>query len=272
MIAKNYSRWLLSLGFLVMNASTIVEAREPFMKFTVIAPCNSSADRPVMLHLKGMIDGSEVIEITHEQAIWRHRHWGWPPAPVVLADVSWNPRQRPVLPNSGSTRFLHQLVDFSSAKMKVLRGRDLVALEILPAGLRLVINDTVNGAAEYELMIALRPLAAEKQVLRIVADIDGSDQLHINRHSAHWKHLHWSWPSSVKLNGVAWNPRESNVLVNRNGTAFLPRKVDLRSAQIVSQSGRDTIILEHVDDGLVVHFGDSPNGRARYEVVIALDK
>jgi hypothetical protein len=272
MIAKNYSRWLLSFGFLVLHASTIVEAREPFLNFSVITPCASDTNRPVVLHFKGIIDGSEVIEITHEQAVWRHLHWGWPPKPIVLADVSWDPRQRPVLPNRESTRFLHQLVDFSSAEMKVIKGRDLVALKILPAGLRLVINDTVNGAAEYELMIALQPLAAEKHVLRIVADIDGSDQLHINRNSAFWKHLHWSWPSSVKLNGVAWNPRESNVLVNRNGTAFLPRKVDLRSAQIVSQSGRDTIILEHVDDGLVVHFGDSPNGRARYEVVIALDK
>lgn len=228
--------------------------------------------RPVLLHLKGMIDGSQVITIDHQSARWQHLHWGWPTSPVTLADVAWTPREQPILVNDGATRYLHQLVDFSSATMRVLKGRDLVALEVGDSDLRLVINDSLNGAAEYELVIAIDPLPAGKEILRVTAEIDGTDQLLVERRGALWSHRHWSAPSSVTVNGVAWDLEQSDYLPNRKKSTFLSRKVDFGSARIVSHSGRDTVSLEQVRKGLLLHFGDSPNGRARYEVVIALER
>ena len=86
--------------------------------------------------------------------------------------------------------------------------RWIAGLEILSVGLRLVIYDSLVGAAGYELLIPLKPLPVDKHVLWFVAEIDGTDQLFVDRRGAHWTHRYWDWPSTAQLNGVNWKPQE----------------------------------------------------------------
>src|SRR4051812_30259359 len=94
--------------------------------------------------------------------------------------------------------------------------------------------------------------------LRVVAEIDGSDELHIDARGARWVHREWEWPGEVRLNEVAWDPEEAPALMNEGETRFLDGWVDFSTARITKNVGRDTAVMEHTDGGVVVYFADSP--------------
>ena len=134
----------------------------------------------------------------------------------------------------------------------------------------IAINDTPNGADLYEFQVVFRP-QPRRASLRVVAEIDGSDQLHLDAAGARWVHGQWEVPKEVRLNQVRWYPQDPPVLKNQGETRYLEGPVDFSSARLTVNEGRDTAVLEHTEKGLVVHFADNPLGRATYDVTISFD-
>ena len=108
--------------------------------------------------------------------------------------------------------------------------------------------------------------------LVFVGPIDGSDRIVITDAGARWENVHWGGPHGhVRLNGVAWAPRESRDLPNSGDTRFLPAGIDLSRARLVSWTGRDHGSIETAPGKLVLRFVDSPNGPAEYRMVVRFD-
>jgi hypothetical protein len=104
------------------------------------------------LKITAVIDGSDLLKITHREATWKHRAWTAPDR-IQLNDVSWNPRQTNVLSNTGTNRFLPAGVDFSTAKITGRKGRDVATMWADPDALWVNFADNPNGADDYELEI-----------------------------------------------------------------------------------------------------------------------
>ena len=68
------------------------------------------------LKIAAMIDGSDLLKITANEATWTNRAWNAPDV-VKLNDLSWNLRETNVWSNTGTNRFLPSGVDFSTAKI-----------------------------------------------------------------------------------------------------------------------------------------------------------
>ena len=221
----------------------------------------------IFLHFRGKIDGSERIEVTQLAAIWEHVAWSPPKEGVTLNGVAWACKDSPVLLNRGETTFLSAPVDFSSATLEILKGRDTVAIEPNATGLTVFLCDSPNGSDDYEFRVHLEP-ARQPGVLRIVAKIDGSDELHISREGAKWIHKHWKTPSEISLNGVAWNPQAALELPNSGNTTFLSEQVRFSAGKVLAREGRGVVALEACPDHIVIRFADSPNGSAVYKLTI----
>lgn len=238
----------------------------------------AGAGGDVVVKFQGQVDGTDRITIDANQATWEHVHWDMPPEPVKLNGVTWDPRENPTLKNQGETRFLPRAVDFSTAKLRRISGRDTVALETRKDAVVVHVSDTPFEAAPYEFEVVFRPKSARPEAkararsphatLKIAADIDGSDELHIDAKGARWVHHEWDWPTEVRLNDVVWKPEETPTLANTGATRFLDPAVDFATARVTKKEGRDTAVLEHTDGGVVIYFADSLLDRSPYEVVI----
>jgi len=104
------------------------------------------------LRLRARIDGSDVLHITKEGAVWEHKHWDWP-GKVVLNKTEWSPKENPTLANSGETRFLPANIDFSTAKATQKSGRDVAFVVPDEKGLTIYFADGPNGADDYDVVI-----------------------------------------------------------------------------------------------------------------------
>lgn len=112
----------------------------------------------------------------------------------------------------------------------------------------------------------------ETYSLHIVADIDGSDRMSVSPREIFWVHRHWDWPNLVKINDIEWSPRLSPTLGERAKDDLIAVPVDFSTARMEVRQGRDTAVLEKFDDHLLIHFADSPNGRATYDLTITFDR
>src|SRR6185295_9152773 len=107
---------------------------------------------------------------------------------------------------------------FDSATLEIIKARDVVALERAADGLLVHMDDTLGGPDDYEFIIRFRqshPKPVRKSTpanLKIVADIDGSDCLHLTADAARWEHFRWRFPTTVTLNDQVWNPAEDDAL------------------------------------------------------------
>lgn len=164
-----------------------------------LGPTHPAESDEVVLTFRGQIDGSEKIEITMTHAYWHHGDWSLPEEPATLNGVPWEPTKERTLENAGATRFLQQEVDFRSARLKKLRCRDTVALDARGDSLVIAINDTPNGSDLYEFQVVFRR-QPRRASLRVVAEIDGSDQLHLDAIGVRWVHGQWDAPKEVRLN------------------------------------------------------------------------
>jgi hypothetical protein len=236
----------------------------------------------IVLTFRGKIDGSDQIKITQTEATWHHTAWDMPPEPVTLNGISWDPRGQDTLKNEGKSRFLESPVDFRSARLKRIQARDIVAIEQNRDSVVIYMNDGPGGASPYEFLVIFRPrnakadvekhAGAKRATLRIVADIDGTDELHIDAQGARWVHRSWQWPSEVRLNTVVWNPEKSPALKNEGATKFLNGPVDFSTARMIKKECRDMAVMEHTGGGVVIYFADGPGDRSNYEVAIIFDE
>jgi hypothetical protein len=106
------------------------------------------------------------------------------------------------------------------------------------------------------------------ELIRISADVDGSDRFIFTPRSIRHEHKEWSNPTNVQFNGEPW----SNLTRSPPGWRNLNHNLDLSRAMIVQRKGRDVIALEHTAKGFDLYLSDSPNGSAHYEVTIAVPR
>lgn len=255
------------------------------LQYVTIAPLglagtNSEPPTEAVFHFKGVIDGSDRIVITREGASWEHVNWSWPTGSVTVNEVQWNPLAKNFLTTTGAIAFLPETFSLSAVSLEKIEGRDVVALERTNQALIVYLDDTLSGAAPYEFKIHFHPVTAESAPspasaeahLKISAQIDGSDTLKITSQEATWTHQTWSPPEAVKLNDIAWDLRQTNVLANVGTNAFLPSDIDLSTAKIVRRQGRDLITMWADHEAVWVSFADNPNGSDACELEISFGK
>lgn len=232
-----------------------------------------------VFHFKGVVDGSDRIIINHRGAFWTHVNWGWPAGAVRVNGTEWKPQEKNYLTTTGAVAFLPETFSLETARLQTITGRDVIALERTNDALIVLLNDTQSGASTYEFKVHFGPVPTQRAstgksrlaTLKIAAAIDGSDSLKITKQAATWKHRTYKFPWDVSLNGVPWNVRQTNMLVNAGTNTFLPDDVNLSSARIISRKGRDVATMQPDADALVIHFADNPNGADSYELEIAFE-
>lgn len=270
-----------SQGFFRLNATSPAgvgsQSLSPELQYVTTRSLASNLDGgDAVLHFKGMIDGSDRILLTRDGAMWTHVNWDWPGVPVTVNGNEWVPSQRNYLTTPGSKEFLPMPFSLDAISFRMIRGRDIVALERTENGLLVYLDDTPGGADEYEFEIRFHPyIRSTKRIetpgalLRIAARIDGSDRVRITRKQATWEHLTYGLPENVSVNGISWDVGQTNVLENGGATAFLPADVDFSDARIVTRKGRDVATMWADNDSLLVTFADNPNGADDYELDIS---
>jgi hypothetical protein len=251
-----------------------VSAELQFVAVTPLGPDSTSTNEAVF-HFQGMVDGSDRITIRRPGALWEHVNWGWPAGAVTVNGSQWNPSEKNFMTTTGAVLFLPEKYSLTAAKLEVIEGRDVIALERTNQALIVYLDDTPPGAAPYDFKIhfpRLKPTPVRPSTaatLKIAAQIDGSDLLKITAREAVWTHRAWSYPSAVTLNDIAWNICQTNTLANAGTNTFLPDGVDLSTARIVSRKGRDVGTMWADADALWIQFADNPNGTDDYELEIS---
>jgi len=237
---------------------------------------DASATNEAVFHFKGMVDGSDRIILTRQGALWEHVNWDWPAGAVTVNGTQWNPREKNYLTTTGAVTFLPESYSLEAVRLETIAGRDVMALERTNHALIVYLDDTPSGAAAYEFKIHFQPTPPKPRstakspvaILKIAAAIDGSDLLKITAHEAIWQHRAYSPPWDISLNGITWNVRQTNTLVNASTNTFLPPEVNLATASIINRKGRDLVTMWADTDALWINFADNPNGADAYELEI----
>src|SRR5690242_20083790 len=263
------------------NAQTNVQLSAELQYVTVppLGPdvTNDTQQAEAVFHFKGLIDGSDRIVLTHQGAFWEHVNWSWPAGAVTVNGSAWNPSEKNYLTTTGAVAFLPEAYSLTTARLERIAGRDVIAMERTNNALIVYLDDTPSGAAPYEFKIHFRPAPlmpsgvhqSPAAGLDIAARIDGSDRLKITAEGAVWTHGAYAWPEAVSLNGVPWNVRQTNVLMNAGTNQFLPAGIDFSTARIVRRAGRDLATMWSDHDALWISFADNPNGAAAYELKLS---
>tara|TARA_R110002111_G_scaffold1157_1_gene8182 strand:- start:44074 stop:47067 length:2994 start_codon:yes stop_codon:yes gene_type:complete len=143
--------------------------------------------------------------------------------------------------------------------------RDTSPIRRLP----LILILLLSAWSEMASMASGELISQDGTSLRILANIDGTDELHISHNAASWKHGSWGWPTNVQINGQAWSPRQQPTLQVGPDSPFLRSHIKLAGATIRKIQGRGQVNLGYGANGLIVHFNDDGhNGSATYEVLI----
>ena len=112
---------------------------------------NNLARSPVeLLRLTANVDGSGRFIFTSKDARYEHMNWS-PPTNVTLNGLPWGDLARTP---ANWPRFCDGF-DLSRAWIVEREGRDVIALEQTPRGFDLYLDDSPNGAADYEVTIAI---------------------------------------------------------------------------------------------------------------------
>lgn len=272
--------------FLRLRASAVAGADRsesaavsPSLSFCMISPLplvtNRSGEVEAVLRFKGRVDGSDKMLLKRDGLFWEHINWGWPEGAVTVNEASWKPADQNYAAPGSNRPLLPPGFAFHSAKLEIIKARDVVALEHGADGLIIHMDDTPAGPDDYEFIVRFRearPKAVRKSTpatLKIVATIDGSDCLHLTANGARWEHFQWEAPTTVTLNDRAWNPAQDAALKIDKTNFLLPAGVDLSSARIVGRKGRALATLWATAEEVKVNFADNPNGSDTYELTIA---
>ena len=108
------------------------------------------------LKIQARIDGSDVLKITANEAVWTHREWDLP-AGVRLNDIAWDVRATNTLSNTGTNQFLPDKVDLSTARITNRQGRDVATLWADHEDVWVTFADNPNGGDDYELDLSFGP-------------------------------------------------------------------------------------------------------------------
>jgi hypothetical protein len=108
------------------------------------------------LKISARVDGSDCIKITVGEAVLEHKSFN-PPANLRVNGIPWDAGRMSVLKNEGTTRFLPEGVDFSTARIVSRKGRDLATAWGQEDALWVRFADNPNGGDAYEIEIVFGP-------------------------------------------------------------------------------------------------------------------
>lgn len=114
------------------------------------APDETMEAQPKLLKITAMVDGSGRIVFTRQGAHYEHKSWA-KPTDVTFGGEPWT--NLSATPAAWSEVVAH--LDLSKAWIVKRKGRDTIALEQTPDGFDLYLCDAPNGAALYEVTLAI---------------------------------------------------------------------------------------------------------------------
>jgi len=103
-----------------------------------------------LLHISATIDGSDRLIFTGETVRFEHKFWQMP-ANVMFDGKPWNDLAH--TPQGWSSIAGH--LELTEAHIVSRKGRDVIALEQTAHGFVLYLDDSPNGAADYEVTISI---------------------------------------------------------------------------------------------------------------------
>jgi hypothetical protein len=106
--------------------------------------------QPQLIRIEANVDGSGRILFRKGKAVYEHKHWS-PPEMVYFDGAPWT--NLAATPPSWADYGAR--LDLTNAWIVKRKGRDVIALEPTPDGFDLYLNDSPNGAAHYEVTIAV---------------------------------------------------------------------------------------------------------------------
>jgi hypothetical protein len=106
--------------------------------------------QPQLVRISANVDGSGRIRFSKGKAVYEHKHWSRPVL-VYFDGTPWS--DLGTTPPSWAD-YGDQL-DLTKAWLVKRKGRDTIALESTADGFDLHLNDSPNGAAHYEVTIAV---------------------------------------------------------------------------------------------------------------------
>lgn len=106
--------------------------------------------QPKLLRVSLRCDGSGRIVFTRDRVHYEHKHWDRP-SNFLFDGEPWTNLDRTP---PAWTDYGHRL-DLTKARIVKRKGRDVIAMESTPDGFDLFLCDSPNGAADYEVTIAI---------------------------------------------------------------------------------------------------------------------
>jgi hypothetical protein len=105
------------------------------------------------IQISGMIDGTDVVQITNAGATWIHEDRN-APTDVTLNGIPWDTVDDPTLPNSGATTFLPAGVDLSTVQFTKDEGRDTATYQLFSNSIDVYFGDNPSGSSQYSATLA----------------------------------------------------------------------------------------------------------------------
>jgi hypothetical protein len=106
--------------------------------------------QPKLLKISATVDGSGRMIFTRQSLRYEHKHWDLPTDVTVDGEPWTNLSQTPP-----AWREIAGHLDLAKAWIVKREGRDVIAMEPTPDGFALYLCDSPNGAAKYEVTIAI---------------------------------------------------------------------------------------------------------------------
>jgi hypothetical protein len=240
------------------------------------AAAGPAQDR-VELRVVAVIDGSDRLEISREGWRWTNTAWGLAPQPAVVEGQVWDRNEEAFVPQA-RWQLVPPDADFERARVRKLRGRDLVGLDRERDQIVVCFADTPNGPDTYEIVVDVprkkrtaRPAPRPLATLRVRARIDGSDTLTLTHQAAAWQHHHWAVARDVSIGGIAWSIDREPVVDAATWRTILPAGARLDTAFVVERRARDSATLQVEGERLHVHFADNHWGEDLYDLTIGFE-
>lgn len=141
---------VLVAGLLTLNAPAEQALSVSFVPGGQAGAREAVEVKPQVVRLTATIDGSGRFVFTRTKVSYEHKHWD-EPTNVRFDDAPWSNLSTTPAPWADYGARL----DLTKAWIVKRQGRDVVALEHTPDGFDLYVSDSPNGAADYEVTIAI---------------------------------------------------------------------------------------------------------------------
>jgi hypothetical protein len=142
-------------------AESMTSAESAYMVIAPLGGTGAASTGDAVLEIRATIDGSDQITVSRTGAVWEHADWNWPLSSISANGVEWNPRLKNHLAAPGAADLVPEAFSLSDATVEVVRGRGSVILENADDAVRVRLDDTQEGASEYDVKVHFRPASSK---------------------------------------------------------------------------------------------------------------